>query len=574
MTAPTRVKFYALPLIYLGTLLLLLLAAWLLLAGTQELRTPADSARFGMTIVPLLAWLQLSLAVFFPAVLAAVNVAQEKDRRTLILLLLTHLRNSELVLGRLLATLLPLAVALAATVPLFMLLRGFGGFSLYQLLVMLGIQALTALLTASLGSLLALWREKTFLSLALTLLTIGIWLGFWSAVASGLLGESWRGYSTADWAATFSPFAALGQSLQPLGLERQPWPYVGSPVWAYVAFAATGTLVLNGIAIWRLRVWNPPREIVPANLKETTTPDQTASPRDIHAAPGKTRPVWANPILWREVRTWAYGKKILWVKAVYGMVFAAVVWALATRAGGMAPTRETLAVMLGPLLMLSLILINALAVNSLSNEKDLGALDLLLVTDLSPREFIYGKLLGIAYGAKELILLPLALIAGLWLTGWCNTASLIYLSLGLLTLVSFAAMLGVHVGLTYDNSRTAIAVSLGTIFFLLVGIGICMRILIAFGNTSLEIQLVAFSAVMAGGGVGMYAALGLRNPSPAIALASCLCPIGTFLLFMFFLSGGVVHVFLLTVGIYGFGTLAMLIPAIDAFDVATGRTTE
>ena len=60
----------------------------------------------------ILAPLQLALAVFFSALLAASAVAQEKDRRTLVLLLLTHLSNSELVLGKLLASLLNVLVLL------------------------------------------------------------------------------------------------------------------------------------------------------------------------------------------------------------------------------------------------------------------------------------------------------------------------------------------------------------------------------------------------------------------------------------------------------------------------------
>ena len=46
-----------------------------------------DLARFGMVLFQILAPLQLALAIFFSALLAASEVAHEKDRRTLILLL-------------------------------------------------------------------------------------------------------------------------------------------------------------------------------------------------------------------------------------------------------------------------------------------------------------------------------------------------------------------------------------------------------------------------------------------------------------------------------------------------------
>ena len=66
------------------------------------------------------------------------------------------------------------------------------------------------------------------------------------------------------------------------------------------------------------------------------------------------------------------------------------------------------------LLVIGLILLNALAVTSLTNERDSRALDLLLVTDLSPKEIVFGKLFGAFYNAKDMILLPIALCIYLW----------------------------------------------------------------------------------------------------------------------------------------------------------------
>ena len=72
-----------------------------------------------------------------------------------------------------------------------------------------------------------------------------------------------------------------------------------------------------------------------------------------------------------------------------------------------------------------LILLNALAVTSLTNERDSGALDLLLVTDLSPKEIVFGKLGGAFYNAKEMILLPIALCVYLWFVGQLSTEKLV-----------------------------------------------------------------------------------------------------------------------------------------------------
>jgi hypothetical protein len=149
---------------------------------------------------------------------------------------------------------------------------------------------------------------------------------------------------------------------------------------------------------------------------------------------------------------------------------------------------------------------------------------------------------------------------------------MLYVLGGLAVLYAFAAVLGLHAGMIYENSRAAIATSLGTVFFLFVGVATCMRIMIAFSG-SFQAQLQPFLAVMLGGGVGLYLALGARNPSAAIGVAAFVCPLATFYAITSFLLDYTLAVFLVTAGAYGFTTAAMLVPAIYEFDVATGRTT-
>ena len=108
--------------------------------------------------------------------------------------------------------------------------------------------------------------------------------------------------------------------------------------------------------------------------------------------------------------------------------------------------------------------------------------------------------------------------------------------------------------------------------FLFVGVATTMRIMVAFGS-SFELQLAPFLATIVGGAVGLYAALSARNPSPAIAWASALLPALTFVAITGFLQGNTLQVLLVTAVAYGFATLALLVPAIGAFDLLTGRTT-
>ena len=195
---------------------------------------------------------------------------------------------------------------------------------------------------------------------------------------------------------------------------------------------------------------------------------------------------------------------------------------------------------------------------------------MLLVTDLSPPEFLFGKLGGICWVAKEMILLPLAVCVYLWWTQRLDVENLGYLLAGLLVMDVFVAILGIHCGMTYANSRAAIGVSLGTVFFLFLGITVCILMMISFSG-SFHVQLAPFLAFILGGGVGLYVALGIRNPSPAILVASLVLPFATFYAITSYLLQLNLAVFLVTAAAYSFTTAAMMVPALAEFDFARGR---
>jgi hypothetical protein len=278
-------------------------------------------------------------------------------------------------------------------------------------------------------------------------------------------------------------------------------------------------------------------------------------------------------VIWREIRTWAYGRKILVVRLAYlllfGLAAGALYWMIST--GQLAAYGQG-AWVLAPLGLLSLVLVNAQAVTSLTSERDARALDLLLVTDLTPKEIVYGKLGGVFYNTKEMVLLPMLLCAALCWAGPLSLENLLYVLVGLAVLYLFAATVGLHLAMTYANSGVAVATSLGTIFFLSVGVAVCMRIMMAFSGSP-SAQFLPFFVFMVFGGVGLYAVLGVRNPSTAIGWASFLCPFATFYAITSYLLKSPLAALLVMVAAYGFTIAAMLVPAICEFDVATGRTT-
>ena len=199
------------------------------------------------------------------------------------------------------------------------------------------------------------------------------------------------------------------------------------------------------------------------------------------------------------------------------------------------------------------------------------SLDLLLATDLSPKEFVFGKLGGVFFVAGLMVVAPLLLSLLAWWRESVTAENLCYVIGGLLVMNVFVATLGIHCGMRYANTRNAISVSLGTVFFLFLGVITCVVMMISFSG-SFQVQLAPFMAFILGGGVGLYLALGARNPSKAILTASLLLPFFTFYAITSFLLENNLSVFLVSACSYGFTTAAMLVPALYEFDFAMGRT--
>ncbi|MGE5195007.1 MAG: ABC transporter permease subunit [Deltaproteobacteria bacterium] len=562
LTSPRQPRHFILRCGYVLALFVLMYTASQATFGWQQVSSIGEISRFGSLLFQLFSMVQLALVLFFAPLFAASRVAQEKDRQTLVLLLMTDLRDRELVFGKLLASLLPVGVLLVASAPVFALIMLLGGVSLEQIGWSLALCAATGLAAGSWGSLVAFWREKTFQTLAISVLGLVLFIGVAEA-GVGILGN---GSAAGWWLACFDPFRGMLLVLDPLA--AQPDGKIASvPALPFVGAMCLLAVLTNAVAVLRLRIWNPSRTFIDPH-KETAGADA--------AVRSATRNIWSNPIIWREICTKAYGRRVVFIKLAYLVLFLfAAAYAHASResAGelvlGMISPAGFAFVAVG---LVALLLVNAQAVTALTTERDAKTLELLLVTDITAKEFIYGKIGGVLYNMREAILLPLAGLVWLATQGMLTWENFIYVSLGFLLLVVFAAMLGLHSGLSFDNSRSAIANSLGTMFFLFLGVFICMMLIVEARSSFFQ-QMTSFLVFILGGSMGLWASLTHRNPSSALTAGAFLLPFATFYSITGFLLGDTLGPWLMVSFAYGFTAVAMLVPAVSEFDVALGRTT-
>jgi ABC-type transport system involved in multi-copper enzyme maturation permease subunit len=545
LVAPRSRGLFMARAVYAGALLGIVATCWLVVTGTQAVATIGDMARFGGTLMRILGPLQLVLAMLSAALTSVIAVGMEKDRRTLELLLVSRLDDAQLVLGKLSGSLLRTGLLLLAAVPVFALAAAFGGVTAGQIVRMFVVTAAAAAVAASVANAVAFWRDTTFQSLAITSFALVAWLALGEAVAATRGPEA---------AAAISPARGLFASLAPNG---------GTMLLPFLAVCGGAIVVSTAWAVARVRAWNTVVLLRPRSVEHG----------DGESSRGRgSREVWSNPILWREIRTRAHGRAMIVVRLAWLLLFAVAVAGVVAQARSPRPDRVAVAAAVVPMVLASLLTVAALAVTSVTTERDRGTFDLLLVSDLEPREFVWGKLLGVLGSAAEIVLLPLLLCLLLVPLGIATPEHGAYLALGLAILTFFVTVLGVYAGLSHETSRRAIAVAVGIVAFLFVGVATAMRIMVAFGG-SFELQLAPFLAAIVGGAVGLYAALSARNPSPAIGWTSALLPSLTFVAITGFLQGSSLQVFLVVLAAYGFGTLALLVPAIAAFDLLTGRTT-
>jgi ABC-type Na+ efflux pump permease subunit len=593
-TVPRRPGHYLARAVSLGLIWILGLTTWQATVGFARTPTLGETARFGLLYFQLLAYLLLTVLLFFSALSAANTVAREKERRTFVLLLLTDMRDYEIVLGKLVGSLLPIALLILGVVPIFFLLLLLGGVDADQIVQTLVVLTAAAAAAGSLGGLVALWRDRTFQALALAVLLVVLYL-----CVARLLGAVWP-----DGHAWLDPFAALASAVEPpTSAELMP---LFAPAYGFAGVMLGLCIVLNGIGIWRLRVWNPKGEPIIQAEKSAATDDvaerakayaeaddDTDKRLAAHAAPGRVRAVWANPILWREIVTLAYGRRPLLVKLAYALVVGLICYA------ALAPTfvpgyRDPFVVTYGlvPVAVLSMLLVAAQAVTAITSERDGGQLDLLLVTDLTPGEFVFGKIGGILWNAKEFLLPPLLLTgvyAGLGLlatpprnypelSASMNATAFLAVAGACALLLVFALGLGVHVALRQSNSQVAVTHTLGTVFFLSVGTLVSIYLILI--NSNFESQWVSFVLFVAIGVGGLMYVLNADRPSQALITASVLTPAALFYCVLNVLIGTPgsqetaepIVPFLVLAGTLGFSLSAMLVPLLSEFDVALGRT--
>jgi ABC-type transport system involved in multi-copper enzyme maturation permease subunit len=189
-----RSRYILLRCLYISFLLLLLFwvySMWQLEAryryGSRMPRA-TEMAQFAESFFFTLMTVQLAVVLILTPAYLAGAIAEEKDRKTLEFMLATDLRNREIVLSKLTARLLNLAMIVLAALPVLSATQFFGGVDPDLLLASFAVLGLTMLSLSSVSILMSVYckrpRDAIVLTYLLVLLYPALALSAWGIVSS------------------------------------------------------------------------------------------------------------------------------------------------------------------------------------------------------------------------------------------------------------------------------------------------------------------------------------------------------------------------------------------------------
>jgi len=406
---------------YLGVLIVVLLG--LLLdqpSGSQSYR---DLAASGARAFEYVAYLQIGLICVLSPVFMAGAIAQESNPRTWEVMLTTPLSALQMVLGHLFGRLFFVLALLFASLPLFAITQYFGGVPGRSVMLSYVVSACAALLVGAIAVALAVNRlggKRTvfvFYVAVVTYLAVTITADA-QLRAAGLAARGNEGVTVMT---PLNPFLALQALLNPSAYPRpeatelasMPWlksVWMGNPVGAWCGLAGGLSTVLIAISATTVRsigvAGNPSvAGVLRRALGLGAKGSGTREPRH----------VWQNPVAWREAA--ARQATLPKIVARWAFVAAGLLWGLGLvlyyHGEGMGHStfrKLLLATVWSEIIVIVLIAVN-ISATAISREREDGTLDLLLVTPITPRDYLNGKLRGIISYLSPLLAVPICTMA-------------------------------------------------------------------------------------------------------------------------------------------------------------------
>ncbi len=507
---------------YLALLIFVLLVSQLASSTGTTTASLSDYAKASSNVFSYISYVQLGMICLLAPVFCAAAITQERDSRTYNILLATPLTNAQIVLGSLFSRLYYVVALLLSGAPVFAITLLYGGVTAGSITLSFAIALSTALFTGSLAIAIAVFRLGSGKTVFWFYVFNAIYL-----VALLFIDQMWlsvdvSGMHHTTWLTSIHPFLALRSVVSPTAYPT-PDPssladvnrfvrwYFTQPAYAYVTLTTAASLAMvipSAIVLRRIAqrtesgVW-----LFLGNLLRQGKEGKTR----------RARNVWANPVAWREAATRAgfSGRGLIrWLTIFIGL--ACAVGLLYVRhqglsAAGKSPVEFSRQLLLGLIIVefsVALLVATNTSAAAVTKERESQTLDLLLVTPITSRYYIWGKLRGLVSFMLPFAAVPTAtvllvvlydLISGMhfaasgaqvlddvgtpvamsfwertfhgeWVVNWETVLALPVL---LTATLAWACMLGLQLSLKWSRTIVAVMASVGVLAGICAVLGVC-----------------------------------------------------------------------------------------------------
>ncbi|HEY4330743.1 MAG TPA: ABC transporter permease subunit, partial [Phycisphaerae bacterium] len=386
---------------YLALLILVLLIA--MVTSSTGSSSLSDYAKASSNVFSWISYVQLGMICLLAPVFCAAAITQERDSRTYNILLATPLTNAQIVLGSLFSRLYYVVALLLSGVPVFAITLLYGGVTASSIALSFAIALSTAFFTGSLAIAIAVFRLGSGKTVFWFYVFNAIYLVAIFMIDQMSLSKTAGGGYETTWLTSIHPFLALQSVVSPTsyptpelsslaGLNRFVRWYRGYPAYTYVAlttFASLAMVIPSAIVLRRI-AQRTEVGIMPflTNLLY----------RGKEGRGRRARNVWQNPVAWREAATRAgfSGRGLTrWMTIIVGLAAAGALLVSYHNSKDTDATRMWLMGLVIVEFSVALLVATNVSASAVTKERESQSLDLLLVTPITSRYYIWGKLRGL-----------------------------------------------------------------------------------------------------------------------------------------------------------------------------------
>ncbi|MGO9466553.1 MAG: ABC transporter permease [Isosphaeraceae bacterium] len=370
-----------------GMLVALAFGFWI---DQRQRSSPRGSARTGFWFFAAISMMQLAVVLLIAPAATAGSVCLDRARGALSHALVTELTSAEIVLGKLLARLVPVLGLMACGLPVMVLAAFLGGVAPDAFLAGTFLAAGTAVLGCSLGLAFSVWANRTDEALLATYAVLVAWI----AACPGWMFFNrigWILYGPPAWLTLSNPVLLIGTQLGKPG--RVAWSDAGLLVAGMLVVSA----VVTGVAIATLRA------------AAAGSPDEAGERQRPRRRSRWLLPLLdCNPVMWREWQRRRTTGWVGWIWVLYDLCAIAATATIVTLviSRGLGLSTQIASLLNGLQVAAGMLLLAVRATTTFAEERATGGLDALLSTPLESRSIVLAKWWGAFATVPRLAVLP------------------------------------------------------------------------------------------------------------------------------------------------------------------------